>query len=81
MAERVVVHSLTEDSEPTPGVAARLRAAGVGIVEQQENMLLVDADADTAKRAIGDAKGWGVTAETTVAPPRMRERVLRPPGK
>ena len=77
MGDRIVVHSLAADCAPASSVADRIQAAGLGIVEIQPNMLLVEGDAAAAKQAIADIRGWGVTAET-MAPPRRRERVLRP---
>jgi hypothetical protein len=79
MAERLVVHSVVPDAEAYTEIARRLREGGVEIVEQQPHMLLVSSDRQTVDRALGNVRGWSVSALTTVPPPRTRERVLKRP--
>ncbi|MDO9296408.1 hypothetical protein [Bradyrhizobium sp.] len=81
MSDRTVVFRAGSNSEPSEQVAARLRAGGVEIVEQQPNMLLVAGTKRTVSKALGDAQGWSLSVETKVPPPRMREKVLKPPSK
>jgi hypothetical protein len=81
MSDRTVVFRADPNSEPSEKVAARLRAGGVEIVEEQPNMLLVAGAKQIISRALGDAQGWSLSAETTVLPPSTREKVLKPPSE
>ena len=81
MSDRVVVYSATSDSEAAGSVAARLRARGVEIVEEQPKMLLVSGATDAISHVVGGARGWNVSAETKVPPPSTRKSVLKPPSK
>ena len=78
MSDRTVVFRADPNSEPSEKVAARLRAGGVEIVEEQPNMLLVAGAKRIISRALGDAQGWSLSAETKVPPPSTREKVLKP---
>ncbi|QAU46319.1 hypothetical protein [Bradyrhizobium guangzhouense] len=79
MSERTVVFRAGPQSEASESVAERLRAGGVEIVEQQPNMLLVAGARQAISKALGDAGGWKLTAETTTPPPKTREKILKPP--
>jgi len=70
MSERTVVFSAGPNSETSEKVAARLRAQGIEIVDEQPNMLLVSGARPAISKALGDSGGWKLTAETKVAPPR-----------
>lgn len=81
MAERTVVFRAGPNSEPSDKVASRLRAGGIEIVEEQPNMLLVTGAMQTISKALGDAGGWKLTAETKTPPPSTREKILKPPSE
>jgi hypothetical protein len=81
MSERTVIYRAGPDSEASEKVAARLRAEGIEIVDEQPNMLLVAGAAHAINKALGDAGGWKLTAETRVAPPDQRAKVLKPPAE
>jgi hypothetical protein len=81
MTEHTVVFRAKTGSEASDKVAARLRAGGVEIVEEQPNMLLVNGARQTISDALGNAEGWSLTAETKAPPPSTREKVLKPPSK
>lgn len=79
MDTRAVVHIVGADPESVDSVTARLRSRGIEIVDEQPNMLLVTGDKDAVARALGQAKGWSVSEERTIPPPRTRPQVLRKP--
>lgn len=79
MSERMVVHSVASDAEPDAEVFQRLHAGGIEVIEQQPHMLLVLGDRQAIARALDGARGWSISALTSVPPPRTRERVLRRP--
>jgi hypothetical protein len=81
MSERIVVFSAGPDSEASEKVAARFRAEGIEIVDEQPNMLLVAGARPAISKALGDSAGWKLTAETKVAPPNPRMKVLKPASK
>jgi hypothetical protein len=81
MSDRTVVFRADPNSEPSEKVAARLRAGGVEIVEEQPNMLLVAGAKQIVSKALGDARGWSLSPETKVPPPSTREKVLKPPSE
>lgn len=80
MAERSVVFRADPNSESSDKIASRLRAEGIEIVEEQPNMLLVTGARQTISKALANAEGWRLTAETTTPPPSTREKVLKPPS-
>jgi hypothetical protein len=59
-------------------VASRLRAKGIEIVDEQQNMLLVEGAPHTISDAPGDQAGWNLTAETKTPPPETRKKILKP---
>jgi hypothetical protein len=81
MSDRTVVFRADPNSESPEKVAARLRAGGVEIVEEQQNMLFVAGAKQTISGALGDARGWSLSAETKVPPPSTREKVLKSPSE
>ena len=81
MAERSVVFRADPNSESSDKIASRLRAEGIEIVEEQPNMLLVAGAKQTISKALGNAGGWRLTAETKTPPPSTREKVLKPPSE
>ncbi len=81
MSERTVVFRAGPESEASESVAERLRAGGVEIVEQQQNMLLVAGARRAISAALANAEGWKLTAETTTPPPKTREKILKPPSR
>ena len=80
MNDRSVVFRAGPDSEPSDKVAARLRAGGVEVLNEQPNILLVMGASHTVSEALGDVPGWRVSGETKTAPPVTREKALKPPG-
>ena len=80
MSDRTVVYRAGPNSESSDKVAARLRAGGVEIVNEQPNILLVNGASQTVSKALGDVAGWSVSGETKVPPPSTREKVLKPPS-
>jgi hypothetical protein len=81
MSDHTVVFRASPKSEASDKVAARLRAGGVEIVEEQPNMLLVNGARHTISKALGDADGWSLATETKTPPPATREKVLKPPSE
>ena len=81
MSDRTVVYRANPHSEASDKVAARLRAGGVKIVEEQPNMLLVAGAKQTISKALGDKAGWSLSSETKVPPPTTRQKVLKPPSE
>lgn len=81
MAERTVVFRADPNSESSDKVASRLRAEGVEIVEEQPNMLLVTGARQSISKALGNAEGWKLSAETRTPPPGTREKILKPPSE
>ena len=81
MSERIVIFRAAPNSEPSESVAERLRAEGIEIVDHQPNMLLVAGARQAISKALGNAGGWKLTAETRVAPPDPRKKILRPPSE
>ena len=79
MGERMVVHSVATDAEADTEVVRRLKDAGIEIVEQQPNMLLVYGTHPTIWRALGGARGWTVSPLTKTPPPRTRQQVRKKP--
>ena len=80
MGDRVIAYKSSPNSEDAASVAMRLRARGVEIVDEQPQMLLLSGADDVIGHVIGAAPGWKVTVEETVAPPRTRESVRKPPS-
>jgi hypothetical protein len=80
MADRVVVHRFAPDGETAEDIAERLRTAGAEILESQPHMLLVSGARESIGRALTGARSWRMAELQTVAPPRTRERVLKPPS-
>ena len=78
MAERTIVYRANPDSEASGKVASRLRAKGIEIVDEQQNMLLVEGTMQTISRALGDKAGWNLTVETKTPPPDTRKKILKP---
>jgi hypothetical protein len=78
MAERTIVYRANPDSEAPGTVASRLRAKGIEIVDEQQNMLLVEGALKTIRGALGDKAGWDLTAETKTPPPDARKKILKP---
>lgn len=78
---RTVVYRGASSSEPTEKVAGRLRAAGVEIVDETPHMLLVSGAKKNISRAVNDAEGWSLTAETGIALPPTREKISKPPSR
>jgi hypothetical protein len=78
MAERTIVYRASPDSEASSNVASRLRAKGIEIVDEQQNMLLVEGGMQTIRSALGDKAGWDLTAETKTPPPDTRKKILKP---
>jgi hypothetical protein len=81
MAERTVVFRADPNSESSDKIASRLRAGGIEVLEEQPNMLLVTGATQTISKALANAGGWKLTAETKSPPPDTREKVLKPPSK
>jgi hypothetical protein len=81
MSDHTVVFRAKPDSETSDKVAARLRAGGLQIVEEQPNMLLVAGAKQAISKALGDTAGWSLSAETTVPPPSTRQKALKPPSE
>jgi hypothetical protein len=81
MTDRTVVFRAKPNSEASDKIAARLRAGGVEIVDEQPNMLLVAGARQIISKALGDAEGWSLSAETTVPPPSTRQKILKPPSE
>jgi hypothetical protein len=81
MSDRTVVFRANPNSETSDKVAARLRAGGVEIVEEQPNMLLVTGAEQTISKALGEAEGWSLSTETKVSPPSTQQTILKPPSK
>ena len=80
MSDRTVVYRAGPNSETSDKVAARLRAGGVEVLNQQPNILLVNGASHAVSQALGDVPGWNVSAETKTPPPSTREKALKPPG-
>ena len=81
MAERTVVYRANPNSESSDKIASRLLAGGIEIVDEQQNMLLVNGATQAISKALGDAPGWSVSAETKTPPPNTREKILKPLSK
>ena len=78
MAERTIVYRVSPDSEASGKMASRLRAKGIEIVDEQQNMLLVEGAVQTISNALGDKAGWNLTAETKTPRPDTRKKILKP---
>ena len=81
MAERTIVYRANPDSDTSDKVASRLRARGIEIVDEQQNMPLVNGAIQKISKALGDAAGWNLTAETKTPPPDTRKKILKPLAK
>jgi len=79
MSDRTVVYRADPNSEPSDKVAARLRAGGVEVLNEQPHILLVNGASHAVSQALGDVAGWSVSAETKTPPPTTREKALKPP--
>ena len=78
MAKRTIVYRVSPDSEASGKMASRLRAKGIEIVDEQQNMLLVEGAVQTISNALGDKAGWNLTAETKTPIPDTRKKILKP---
>ena len=78
MAERTIVYRANPNSEASDKVASRLRASGIDIVDEQQNMLRVNGAIPMISKALGDAAGWSLSSETKTPPPKTREKILKP---
>jgi hypothetical protein len=78
MAKRTIVYRASPDSEASDKVASRLRARGIEVVDEQQNMLLVEGAIQAISSALGDGAGWNLTAETKTPPPDTRKKILKP---
>ncbi|HEV7409914.1 MAG TPA: hypothetical protein VGO01_15650 [Bradyrhizobium sp.] len=79
MSDHTVVYRAGPNSEASDKVAARLRAGGVEVLNEQPNILLVNATSHAVSQALGDVAGWSVSAETKTPPPTTREKALKLP--
>ena len=77
MSDQTVVYRAHPDSEASDKVAARLRAGGVEILDEQPDILLVNGARQIVSEALGNAAGWSVSGETKIAPPNTRMKVLK----
>ncbi len=80
MNDRTVVFRADPDSEASDTLSARLRAGGITILDQQPDMLLVSGAENSVKKALGDIKGWSLSAETRTPPPQTRVKAMKPPS-
>ena len=78
MAERTIVYRAHPNSQTSEEVASRLRAEGIEIVDEQQNMLLVNGAMKTIGKALRGAEGCSLSAETKTPPPNTREKMLKP---
>lgn len=81
MGDRTVVFRADPDAETSDRLTERLRASGIEILDQQPNMLLVSGAAKSVKDALGDAKGWNLSPESTIPQPETRVRAVKPPSE
>jgi hypothetical protein len=81
MSDRVVVYSATPECDHADRVAARLRAGGVEIIDEQPHMLLVSGPDAAISKALDAVSGWSVTGLTEVPHPPTREKARRRPTK
>ena len=72
MAERTILYRANPNSESSDKIQ---------IVDEQQNMLLVNGATQAISKALGDAPGWSVSAETKTPPPNTREKILKPLSK
>ncbi|WP_156332482.1 hypothetical protein [Rhodopseudomonas sp. AAP120] len=80
MSSHTVVFRAGPSSHTGDEVAERLRAGGVKVVDEQPNMLLVSGSRTRISKALGNAQGWSLTAETRTPHPDVRKSVLKPPS-
>jgi hypothetical protein len=78
MSDQTVVYRANPNSEASDKVAARLRAGGVEIVDEQPDILLVNGARQIVSEALGNAAGWSVSGETKIPPPNTRLKILKP---